>query len=79
LVGFAASLVDITMNAEVARQEAERGRPIFSFIHGTASLGFAVGGVSGSLVGTELGLKAVATFGVAALGLGLTAVALHVA
>jgi MFS family permease len=79
LAGFAFSLVDITMNAEVARQEAELGRPIFSFIHGTASLGFAVGGVSGSLVATELGLKAVATFGVGALGLGLAAVALYVA
>lgn len=74
--GFATSLVDITMNAEVARQEAERGRPIFSFIHGTASLGFAVGAVSGSIVATTFGLKAVATLGAGALGLGLVAVTL---
>jgi MFS family permease len=83
LVGMAAfalslSIVDITMNAEVARQEAERGRPIFSFIHGTASVGFAIGLVSGSIVAHGLGLKAVATFGVAAFGLGLAAVALFV-
>jgi MFS family permease len=73
-IGFAASIVDITMNAEVARQEAERGRPIFSFIHGTASLGFAVGGVSGSLVATAFGPWAVAAAGVAALGLGFAGI-----
>lgn len=75
--GFATSLVDITMNAEVARQEAERGRPIFAFIHGTASLGFAVGAVSGSLIATTWGLKAVATLGAGALGLGLIVITLY--
>lgn len=55
LVGLIAGLVDLIMNAEGTRVEADRARPILAGLHGAASVGVGVGAITGSLLAVRLG------------------------
>jgi hypothetical protein len=48
--GFLGGVVDVTMNAEGARIERRRGRPILARLHAAASAGMAIGAILGSLI-----------------------------
>jgi hypothetical protein len=48
--GFLGGVVDVTMNAEGARIERRRGRPILARLHAAASAGLAIGAILGSLI-----------------------------
>ena len=50
LSGFLGGVVDVTMNAEGARIERRAGKPILARLHASASVGFAIGAVLGSLI-----------------------------
>ncbi len=50
VAGFLGGLVDVTMNAEGARIERRRGKPILARLHAAASAGMAVGAILGSLI-----------------------------
>ena len=67
-----AGVVDVAMNAEGARIERQRGKPILARLHGAASAGIAVGAVLGSLIAATpapgvAGLLGAAGMGAAAL------------
>jgi Major Facilitator Superfamily len=49
-MGFLGGVVDVTMNAEGARIERRRGRPILARLHAAASAGMAIGAILGSLI-----------------------------
>ena len=55
LVGLIAGLVDLIMNAEGTRVEAELARPILAGLHGAASVGLALGAIAGSLIAVRFG------------------------
>ena len=73
--GVTGGLLDNAVNAEGARVEAKLGRPILAGLHGAASLGVAVGAVSGSFAAARAGLLPVALFELAAFGAAALAVA----
>lgn len=53
--GLFAGLVDLTMNTEGARVERALARPIFAGLHGSASIGMAMGAIAGSLIAVNVG------------------------
>ncbi|MDE2018583.1 MAG: hypothetical protein KGI57_12865, partial [Hyphomicrobiales bacterium] len=65
--GIGGGGVDLAMNAEATRVEAELRRPALAAMHARASAGFALGAIAGSWVAVRAGQGAVAALAVAAL------------
>lgn len=71
VTGAFAGVVDVVMNAEGARIERRRGKPILARLHAAASAGIAIGAMLGSLIAATAapgiaGLLAAAGMGTAA-------------
>lgn len=67
--GLITGLIDLVMNAEGTRVEADKGRPILAGLHGGASLGMAIGALSGGWLAANLGTWAVSMLGAALFAL----------
>lgn len=65
---FLASCVDLVMNSEGLAVEMDRGAPVMASFHGLASLGIALGAISGSYLSVKLGLAVTAGVGVLVYG-----------
>jgi predicted MFS family arabinose efflux permease len=57
---FFLSSIDLVMNSEAVAVERDLGRPVLSGFHGLASLGVALGAISGSYLSVKAGLTATA-------------------
>jgi Major Facilitator Superfamily len=78
--GLLGGVVDVTMNAEGARIERARGRPILARLHAAASAGMAIGAVLGSLIiasQAPWGAGLIAAFGLAAAAFAYDRAARH--